>query len=172
MAAVRGEVGAAHRGPGRRLLSENDAGTETETPAAAGTAVDPVFLDMAREAARTAYDADFESRRGLRLLEDVFDGYTVCVIYDNNFYKDKVTRRDQALAEFRRWVADNPYQVGELAFAEYPDRGKDEGYSYALVINCEPAYAETVEEQYRAATQRSLDDLSALADGEADYDDL
>jgi hypothetical protein len=150
-------------------LCENEAAAGTLTAEEAGPVPDTLFHTIACEAARVAHEEDFESRWGLRVLEGVLDGYDVCVIYNNNPYARKLIRRDQELEEFRRWVADHPHQVAELAYAEYPNRGAGEGYSYALLIQCDPGWTGDVEEQYQAARARSWDDLSSLGDSGAAF---
>ena len=107
------------------------------TPAEADAEADltDLFPVMAAEAARVANEHDFASRWGCRELEFVLGGGTLFVIFNNNPHDGMFTLRDGQLARFRAWVTG----VGgrELAYAEYPDRGEDEGYSYALLVECD-----------------------------------
>jgi hypothetical protein len=162
-------IGARH--DAYLAVYDPDAPTVTPAEAEACSALNARFAEMAREAARVACEQDTESRRGLFVLDGVLGGDDVCVVYNNNPYRLKLTRRDQELGEVRRWLADNAHEVTELAYAEYPDRGQDEGYTYALLLRCDPGFVGEVEEQYQAATDRSLADLTELMGGEAASED-
>lgn len=153
-------------------VCEGKAAVGTPTLEQAGPAPDTTFHTMAREAARVAHKEDFESRWGLRVLEGALDGYDLCVLYNNNPYAKKLIRRDRELKEFRRWVAAHPHTVAELAYVEYPDRGAGEGYSYALLIQCDPGWTDDVGEQYQAARNRSWDALSRSGDDWPPPDDV
>ncbi|QDU21010.1 hypothetical protein [Urbifossiella limnaea] len=146
------------------LAVYDDGPVVTAPEVEAGSALDALFPEMVREAARVACEQDFETRRGVRVLDGVLGGDDVCVVYNNNPYQQKLTRRDQELGEVRRWLADNADEVAELAYAEYPDLGRDEGYTYALLLRCDPGFVGEVAEQYQAATDRSLADLTESVD--------
>ena len=68
--------------------------------------------------------------------------------------------------EFRGWLADK--DAAELAYAEYPDRGADEGYSYALLLECDPCRVDDLWEQYRAVTLKCFNDMPRPEVGGAD----
>jgi hypothetical protein len=119
---------------------------------------------IAAEAAETAHTKDFKTRRGFRVLDFVLGGDCLCVVYNNNPYAGMSIRRDQELKQYRRWLAGE--DAVELAYAEHPGRGKDEGYSYALLLRCDPAYVGDLWEQYRAITLKSLTDMPPPNDEE------
>jgi hypothetical protein len=124
-----------------------------------------MLATMAREAAETAHRKDFESRWGVRVLERVLCGKHLCVVYNNHTYADMPTRRDKELADYRRWLADAG--LADLAYAEYPDRGRYEGYSYALLLLCDPGSEACVEEQFDAIRLRSMAEIPRLGRGGA-----
>ena len=111
---------------------------------------------MAKEAAETAFGGDFETRSGFRVLAGVLGRDSLCAVFNNHPYEGLPTRRDKELNSFRAWLAD--VGVGELAHAEYPDRGPHEGHSYALLLWCVPGSGQYVEGQYRAAVLKRPSD--------------
>lgn len=135
------------------------------TPAEADAEVElnELIALMAAEAARIAHEKDFETRRGCRVMEMVLGGGDVCVLYNNNFYTQVPTRRDRELEEFRGWLADRDAE--ELAYAEFPDRGAEEGYTYALLLWCESATVDDLLEQYEAISLKSQAGMSWPAGG-------
>lgn len=123
-------------------------GTTAEADAEAD--LNALYVQVVKEAAETAHDEDFETRSGFRVLAQALGRDSLCVVYNNNPYAGMPTRRDKELEEYRVWLAD--MGVDELAYAEHPDRGRDEGYSYALLLWCVAGSEPYVEEQYRAIT--------------------
>lgn len=139
----------------RARRNKSTRGTPTEADAEAE--LNELLSQMAAEAARIAHEGDFETRRGFRVLDFVLGGDCLCVVYNNNPYAGMSIRRDQGLEQYRKWLAGE--DAAELAYAEYPDRGKDEGYSYALLLQCDPDCVDDLWEQYRAITLKSLADM-------------
>lgn len=123
-------------------------GTTAEADAEAD--LNGLYVRMVKRAAETACEQDFETRSGFRVLARVLGRDALCVVYNNNPYAGMPTRRDKELEEYRAWLAD--MGVDELAYAEHPDRGRDEGYSYALLLGCVAGSESYIEEQYWAIT--------------------
>jgi hypothetical protein len=135
------------------------------TPAEAGVFAHlaRLFAAVAKEAARTAHERDFETRRGFRVLGHALGRAHLCVAYNNNPYAGLPTRRDKELKEYRGWLAE--MGVDELGYAEHPDLGRDEGYSYALLLGCVDGSESVASGQYEAAWLRSLAQMPWPAHG-------
>jgi hypothetical protein len=149
-------------GPAYRALDaiQRNAGLcDTPAEADAVARLNDLLRRMARDAAETAFARDFETRSGFRVLAGVLRRDSLCVVYNNHPYKGCPTRRDKELAEFRAWLAD--MGVDELAYAEHPDRGPHEGYSYALLLWCVPGSEPHVEGQYLATILKGFGDPPA-----------
>lgn len=122
-----------------------------------------LLVAVAREAARTAHERDFETRRGFRVLRHALGRAHLCVAFNNNPYAGLPTRRAEELNEYRGWLAE--MGVGELGYAEHPERGRDEGYSYALLLGCVDGSESVAAGQYEAAGLRSLAQMPRPAHG-------
>ncbi len=136
----------------RRNEYESDATAEADAVAN----LNDVYKRMAREAAETAFARDFETRSGVRVLAGVLGSDSLCVGFNNQPHEGFPTRRDRELNEFRAWLVD--VGVEELAYAEHPDRGPYEGYTYALLLWCVPGSEPHVGGQYRAIILKGLSD--------------
>lgn len=147
-----------------RRARRNKLTRGTTAEADAEAELNDLFSRMAAEAARTAHEEDFETRRGFRVLDDVLGGDSLLVVYNNNPYKGMPTLRDRELEQYRRWLASEEAAV--LAYAEHPDRGKDEGYTYALLLQCDPGCVDALREQYRAIALKSLTEMPPPAEDE------
>jgi len=148
-----------------REVTGNKFMTGTPAEADAEDDLNGLFPLMARAAAETAHEKDFESRWGFRVLEHVLGRDHLCVIFNNNPYKAMPTLRAKELEEYRDWLAE--VGVDELAYAEYPERGEDEGCSYALLLWCVDGSQSYVEEKYRAVTLKSMAEIPGPRDGDA-----
>ena len=87
------------------------------------------FQKMALQCAKQACDDNFESRRGVDLLEKE---RLVCV-YNNNPYAQFPDHRDKELARFRELLTEHKLQ--EVGFATYPLSGEEAGYTFAILID-------------------------------------
>ena len=115
--------------------------------------------------ARQAHEHDFSARRGIYLVEDAKDASgaeegkpedDVLVIFNNNPFAGHAIARDWEVEELRRLLAEAG--VKELGYAEYPDTGEDEGYSFAMVVDAtrdqEDQVAELVDQAAMAAERK------------------
>jgi hypothetical protein len=82
---------------------------------------------VASQHARRALEHDMDVRFGTRYVAD-----RVFCFFNNNSFRDKPSRGDEQRQAFRRLL--EAEGLAELAYAEYPEQGKDEGYSYAMIL--------------------------------------
>lgn len=140
-------------------IQQNERLCDTPAEGDARANLNDLYGRMAKDAAETAFARDFETRSGFRVLAGVLRRDSLCVVFNNHPSEGTATRRDKELNEFRAWLAD--MGVDELAYAEHPDRGPDEGYSYALLLWCVPGSEPHVEGQYLTIILRGLSDPPA-----------
>lgn len=67
--------------------------------------------------------------------------------FNNVSYKSNVLVRERQTREFLRRLAE--IGIAELEYAEYPNTGMDEGYSYAVILDAPPKMADRVLETWR-----------------------
>jgi hypothetical protein len=115
--------------------------------------------------ARYAHQENFSARRGIYCVEDAKDESgeeegkpedDVLVIFNNNPFAGRAIARDWEVEELRKLLAGAG--IKELAYAEYPETGEDEGYSFAMVVDAtrdqEDQVAEITEQAAMAAMRR------------------
>lgn len=140
-------------------IQQNERLCDTPAEADAVAHLNDLYGRMAKEAAETAFARDVESRSGFRVLARVLRRDSLCVVFNNHPDAGMPTRRDKELNEFRAWLAD--VGVEELAYAEHPDRGPNEGHSYALLLWCVPGSEPHVAGQYLSIIRKGLSDPPA-----------
>ena len=101
---------------------------------------------LARASARDAHIKHFSSRRGVWYFEDA----DLLVLYNNNPHE----HRDEELAALRDILVG--HGIKELAFATYPRKGKDAGYTYAMVVDASRDREELVAELAQQAAIQAL----------------
>jgi hypothetical protein len=115
--------------------------------------------------ARYAHQENFSARRGIYCIEeaksnDIEDEVNpeddVLVIFNNNPFVGCAIARDWEVGELRKLLAEAG--IKELGYAEYPDTGQDEGYSFAMVVDAtrdqEDQVAEIMQQAAMAAMRR------------------
>jgi hypothetical protein len=105
-------------------------------------ATDSECSEVALKHAKEAYTEDFSTRFGTRPVKELRP-HRLC-FFNNNPYKQEPTLADKHRKEFLRRLAE--IGIADLAFAEYPDRGPEEGYSYSIILDTPPNTASKVME--------------------------
>ena len=109
------------------------------------------FDFLASACARFANEHNFQSRRGVYFISNM---NKVCVYSNNPLAADGV--RHAELDEFRRRM--EAEGIEEVGFADYPNKGEESGYSFAMILDdcedLEATIAEIYQEVVIATAQR------------------
>ena len=153
----------------RRVTDVHLSGQADRNPAAlahAEAGLERQYRPMAAEAAETARRRDMPTRLGARVIEGVA-GCHLLVLYNNNPDRTHGTARDREREAFRRWLSEEAAEdTRECGYAEHPATGRDEGYTYAMLVLCDPEVVSKVIDQYFALVGTGLPDTDPPAGSE------
>jgi|SRR5262245_2375055 len=107
--------------------------------AATATPTRGEYRHRAEELAKLAHEGHFEQRGGVWPVKDL---NCVCH-FNNNPYAADRDLRGRMVEAFRMFLGS--LGIEELAFATYPNDGESAGYSFAMLIDVEPAKVDHVE---------------------------
>jgi hypothetical protein len=111
------------------------------------------WKQTARMLAGIANGALVSHRRGVFFVP-VID--KLCV-FNNNPYSNDATATDREIEELRERL--KAAGIFELAYGEYPERGAEEGYSWAMLLDAGDEKGEFVEEQLHDITLDPAKDI-------------
>lgn len=121
--------------------------------------------NLAVSSAEDAYENNFSSRRGVYVITDApsKSGQVIC-LYNNNPYSHDFKRgrspeRDRETQAFREKLAE--HGVKELAYAVWPLKGDEAGYSYAMILDA----GEDQKEELKGWMESILEGSDAAASG-------
>ena len=91
--------------------------------------------EIAKEYAKIAHTSLFHHKFGVTSVE-MLEPATLCFFNNNNnAYAQNTIVADVHRAAFLQRLRD--IGIEQLGYAEYPETGPDEGYTYAIVLNVE-----------------------------------
>lgn len=90
--------------------------------------------ELATECAKRSQILDFDRKFGVETAKELEPARLY--FFNNNPYKKNLTIADKQRAEFIRRLG--LIDIVELGYGEYPERGPDEGYSYAIILDAAP----------------------------------
>jgi hypothetical protein len=123
----------------------------------------PHWQMLATACARFAFEREFDSRRGCYPIELERNG-VILVLFNNNPYAAGKHFRNEELRRVRQRL--NQLGIAELGYGVWPTKGKQVGYSYALLLDrwspqMQAAVIKAVEEETNKTTRALLEEVNA-----------
>ncbi len=98
------------------------------------------YRQIALDHAMISHEKEFDQKFGTRPVHDL-EPSKLC-FFNNSCIRTNLTGIDKRREKFLRRL--DEIDIAAIAFAEYPDGGSQEGYSYAIILDAIPQMADTV----------------------------